>query len=127
MRRLDGADLRPVHVDGRLHPWEWRRDGGAILKLDGIDHSCGHDLVGAQDILWDVAGACVEFHLSAEEVLALGRAVSVRPEHIAPMAACYAAFQAALLSLPATGEEVPRLSRRRAYYRDALARLVRPA
>ena len=132
--RVDGllARFRPagehkVHVDGRLHPWEWRLEGGAIVKLDAIDHSCGHDLVGAQDILWDVAGARIEFDLEPSQLATLARTVSVSPQDVLPVAACYAAFQAGLLSLPASREEAPRLSRRRAMYRDRLMRVLREA
>jgi hypothetical protein len=55
-------------TDNRLHQWEWLiRDDGSILKTDAIDHCSAHDLVGCQDIAWDVAGAIVEFDFSASE------------------------------------------------------------
>lgn len=55
------ASRRPHAIDGRLHPWEWLVvEGGRLLKTDGVDHACGHDLVGVQDLAWDVAGAQIE-------------------------------------------------------------------
>jgi hypothetical protein len=89
---------RRVHVDGRLQPWEWlRRPDGALLKTDALDHSCGHDLVGCQDIAWDVAGAVVEFGLSPDERQALAASVDrpVDPALIDLFQVCYPAFQAA--------------------------------
>lgn len=121
-RTLERADLRPVHVDARLHPWEWREGPLGAVKLDGLDHSCGHDLIGAQDIAWDVAGASVEFGLSADEARGLATWASADPEHVRPLAACYAAFQAGLWSLAGAAGE-PEI-RRRDVYRAALNRLA---
>ena len=36
-----------------------------LLKTDALDHSEGHDLIGCQDIAWDVVGAATELELSA--------------------------------------------------------------
>jgi hypothetical protein len=124
LARFRPAGEQKVHVDGRLHPWEWRLEGRAIVKLDAIDHSCGHDVVGAQDILWDVAGACIEFDLKPGQIATLARAASASPGDVLPVAACYAAFQAGLLSLPASREEAPRLSRRRGLYHHRLMRVI---
>ena len=67
--RLDALgtpDLAPVRIDGRLHAWEWLvLADGSLLKTDAIDQAAGHDLIGCQDIAWDVAGAAVEFALSS--------------------------------------------------------------
>jgi hypothetical protein len=53
--------VQPVRTDGRLHAHEWLRlPGGRLLKADALDHHRGHDLIGAQDIAWDEAGAAVE-------------------------------------------------------------------
>ncbi|WP_237479632.1 hypothetical protein [Lichenibacterium dinghuense] len=82
--RLDGWEARlpalaraarPVAVDGRLAPHEWLHGGGTLLKSDALDHCCGHDLVGCQDVAWDVAGAAVEWDLSDAEAEALRAAV----------------------------------------------------
>jgi hypothetical protein len=47
-----------------------------VLKADAVDHAAAHDLIGCQDVAWDVAGAAVEFGLSAGEAEALRRGVS---------------------------------------------------
>ncbi|NEX92530.1 hypothetical protein [Caulobacter sp. 17J65-9] len=60
--------VRPVQVDARLHRWEWLvAPEGRRLKTDALDHAGGHDLVGAQDLAWDLAGAAVEFDLPEHE------------------------------------------------------------
>jgi hypothetical protein len=60
LARLEEA-RRPHAIDGRLHAWEWLVvEGDRLLKTDAVDHACGHDLVGVQDLAWDVAGAQVE-------------------------------------------------------------------
>src|SRR5690606_7238055 len=49
---------RPCATDGRLHRWEWiALPDGRLYKTDAVDHALGHDLVGEQDIAWDLAGA----------------------------------------------------------------------
>ncbi|THD80660.1 MAG: hypothetical protein E7812_07995 [Phenylobacterium sp.] len=63
---------RPIHVDGRLHRWEWLTlPDGRLIKTDALDHSAGHDLVGCQDVAWDVAGARVELDLDDDETAEL--------------------------------------------------------
>jgi len=60
--------LRPVDTDNRLHRWEWlATDDGRFLKTDALDHNGAHDLIGCQSIAWDIAGASVEFDLTAGE------------------------------------------------------------
>jgi len=90
---------RPVEVDARLHAWEWlAAPDGRLWKCDAIDHCDGHDLVGCQDVAWDLAGAAVELDLADDEVRAVRRriqaaGVSVEPESLAFYRACYLAFQ----------------------------------
>ena len=60
--------LRRTETDNRLHVWEWLiRPDGRLLKTDALDHHAAHDLVGCQDVAWDVAGAVVELDLSPPE------------------------------------------------------------
>ena len=94
-RRLERiqAASRPVHIDGRLHRWEWLNGPGGVLKTDAVDHSQSHDLIGPQDIAWDVAGAVVEFDLSAAERSALLTATPGDPELCGFMTAAYLGFQ----------------------------------
>ena len=121
--RLRGlaAVARPVAIDGKLHAYEWLVDGrGRWIKTDALDHCCGHDLIGYQDIAWDVAGAAVVFELSDEETERLRRNVesegrrSCHPDLVAFFRIAYAAFQVGVVSL-ARGrenrEEAARLDR----------------
>ncbi|MDB5446451.1 MAG: hypothetical protein JWQ97_1768 [Phenylobacterium sp.] len=103
--RLEAAaaapPARPVHIDGRLHAWEWRlTPDDLLLKTDAVDHSCAHDLVGCQEIGWDVAGARLEFDLDDEETAhlcdAVEQATGERPDpaRLAFFDFAYPAFQA---------------------------------
>jgi hypothetical protein len=113
---------RPVETDNRLHAWEWLvRSDGRLLKCDALDHHAGHDLVGCQDIAWDVVGATVELELpgSAQARLcavverAAGRALD--PQLIALLTPCYLAFQLGSWTMAAAAapgpEEAARLRR----------------
>jgi hypothetical protein len=89
-----------VETDNRLDRHEWLRlADGRLLKADALDHVAAHDLVGAQDVAWDVAGAAVEFDLTARETAALAAAVGRRaerlvdPELLEFMTAAYQAFR----------------------------------
>jgi hypothetical protein len=129
---LEGLERRQpglvrVHVDGRLHPWEWRLGPAGLCKLDGLDHSCGHDLVGAQPIAWDVAGAAVEFDLTPVETAGLALRAGADDGQVFPLMAAYAAFQGGLWSSAGRGSddaEAERLEVRRRRYRATLHRLA---
>lgn len=117
-RRLQALPLgrarpRPVHADGRMHREKWI----AGLKLDALDHSEAHDLVGCQDIAWDVAGAALELGLSPAETVALARTAGADPVMLALFETCYPAFQAGLWTM--AGDPA-----RAASYRDRLAALA---
>jgi hypothetical protein len=57
-----------VRTDNKLERCEWlRAAGGRLIKTDALDHHCGHDLIGCQDVAWDIAGAIAEFDLDAEQ------------------------------------------------------------
>ncbi|ACG78505.1 conserved hypothetical protein [Phenylobacterium zucineum HLK1] len=100
---------RPVQVDARLHAWEWLRTaGGRLLKTDALDHACAHDLVGCQDIAWDVAGAAVELGLSEPEVRALAQAAGADMRLVAFHRLAYPAFQAGLWTFAGETAEVAR-------------------
>jgi hypothetical protein len=78
--------VRPVRTDGRLQAHEWLRlPDRRLLKADALDHHRGHDLIGAQDIDWDEAGAMVELGLqlpSANPALAAFYRVAYCAFHI---------------------------------------------
>jgi hypothetical protein len=89
-----------VRTDNRMDAHKWLRlPGRRLLKTDALDHHCAHDLVGAQDIAWDVAGAAVEFDLDPRERRFLaaeaGRAARrlVDPELLDLMTLAYLAFR----------------------------------
>jgi hypothetical protein len=62
------ARVARVRTDNRLDRGKWLRlPGGRLLKTDALDHHCAHDLIGCQDMAWDVVGATAEFDLDAGE------------------------------------------------------------
>ena len=131
----DAATLEPhvrrVRTDNRLHAFEWIRRGDDLLKADAVDHCEAHDLIGCQDLAWDVAGASVEHDLAPAERDDLRRGIAAAgapaPDAalVAWMIPCYLAFQFGLWSTAAApeGTERARQSRVRRY-EDGLARLV---
>jgi hypothetical protein len=85
--------------DGRLAPHEWIDTGDEILKVDAAGHVHDHTAVGRQSLLWDVAGAAVEWRLEHNTACDLAFAVgaSRMPRVvIAYYCAAYAAFRAGL-------------------------------
>jgi hypothetical protein len=87
-----------VRTDNRLHAWEWLVTNDGFLKLDAVDHCCAHDLVGCQDIAWDLAGGIAEHDLQADEIVLLGEllkreGVEVDRELTSMLLPCYLVFQ----------------------------------
>ncbi|MBX6322351.1 MAG: hypothetical protein IRY94_11030, partial [Rhodospirillaceae bacterium] len=134
--RLEG-EIRRVVTDNRMHAWEWLcLPDGRVLKADAVDHHAAHDLVGCQDVAWDVAGAVVELALGPAELARLravleacwGRSLS-RPL-LEAMLPCYASFQLgchalaaeALASVPAERARLERAARRYACRLEAMLR-----
>ncbi|GAA4011579.1 hypothetical protein GCM10022280_06490 [Sphingomonas swuensis] len=88
------ARVRPVTIDGRLAAHEWLRlPSGQLLKADALDHHQAHDLVGCQDLAWDVAAAAIELDLARSEVTALEKLLGCDPELLAFYRIAYAAFR----------------------------------
>lgn len=113
---LLSARLRPVRIDGRMHAWEWLAlPDGTILKADALDHDDAHDLVGCQDIAWDVAGAWVELDLTREEARRLCARAGADEALLAAFEIAYLAFQAGAWTMardaaaPAEREGIKRL------------------
>jgi hypothetical protein len=68
----DFPAFETVAVDGRMLPHEWiETSTGDFWKTDALDHYDDHFFPGCQDIAWDIAGAIVEFRMSAEQESAL--------------------------------------------------------
>jgi hypothetical protein len=89
-----------MEIDGRLHAWEWLvTPDGSLLKTDALDHARAHDLVGCQDVVWDIAGARVELALNDAEVARLCTVVEhaggapVERGLLPVMTLCYLGFQ----------------------------------
>jgi hypothetical protein len=93
-----GRSARPIAVDGKLEPWEWLvLPSGELTKTDALQHAEGHDLVGCQDVAWDVAGAQVELELDAGEAEELaGRVRRATADPLQP--AVVAFYEAAYLA-----------------------------
>lgn len=126
--------LRRVFTDNRLQAWEWiETPDGRVLKTDALDHCVSHDLIGCQDVAWDIVGGAVELGLSAEEREELRGRVAAIAEVDVPrldfFEACYLAFQMGAYHMAAEAtvfwpEEQARLAARAAFYRQSLARLL---
>lgn len=100
--------VRRAQTDNRLHLWEWLQAAdGRLLKTDAYDHCDAHDLIGCQDIAWDVAGAACEFDLSGPELDSLLRRLSwenvaIDRDLLHFFKPCYLAFQFAAHQLAAS-------------------------
>jgi hypothetical protein len=98
--------VRRIRTDNRLDRPEWLRTvDGRLLKTDAVDHHCGHDVIGCQDLAWDVAGTISEFHLDprqAEELVTLTQHAAGRivdPDLLSLYRLAYAAFRRGLLEM----------------------------
>ena len=103
----DPQHLHPIPccTDNRMHTWEWLKSGQTWLKLDATDHQTAHDLVGCQDIAWDLAGAAVEMDMSETQrnalILALGQRIGrqIESDFVTAMELCYLGFQIGLWTM----------------------------
>ena len=85
---------RPVLTDNQPHAWEWLvLPDGRILKADALDHHRANDLVGPQDIAWDLAGTAVELDLDGDERDRLAGVLAVDPLQLDFNTLAYLAFQ----------------------------------
>ncbi|WP_426756515.1 hypothetical protein [Myxococcus sp. Y35] len=142
MPRLGALErmVRRTVTDNRMHAWEWLvLPGGRLLKADAVDHHRGTDLVGCQDLAWDLAGAAVELSLDDAEVAALCAVVERHKGRLPPLELlrfhrqAYLAFQLGDHVLAAEShdaeapEEATRLRRAAARYAELLRRELAPA
>lgn len=71
--------VQRVCTDNKLDREEWLRAvDGCLIKTDALDHHRAHDLIGCQDVAWDVAGAAAEFDLTNAEIDRLAAIVEHR-------------------------------------------------
>jgi hypothetical protein len=136
-RLADAADLQTrvhrVWTDNRLHRHEWLvLEGGRLMKTDALDHGIAHDLVGCQDLAWDVAGAVIEFGLTTDEARALcarlkAEGCSVDADVLDFLIPCYLAFQLGVCTMAAQAagaDDTHRLRNAAEGYRRQLALLL---
>jgi hypothetical protein len=131
-----GFSFPRVATDNRLHAWEWREtEDGRIVKTDALDHAFGHDLIGCQNIAWDVAGASVEFGLTTDQRESLARQVELAAGELLDrrlldcLLPCYLAFQLGYYTLAAEAvsfdeEEQERLRHHAETYGRSLRRFA---
>lgn len=123
-----------IETDNRMHPWEWIELEGRWLKTDGVDHAHAHDLVGCQDLGWDLAGARFELGLDPDDCARLDRVVSALGARLPPpdlrafLERAYLAFQLGAWTMAgdatADPEERQRTDARVGFYRSALSALL---
>jgi hypothetical protein len=96
----------PVRTDNKLDLHEWlRTPSGTVLKTDALDHHQAHDLVGCQDVAWDLAGAIAEFDLDHSQSRKLAAFVEecahrrVDPDLLSFYRIAYLAFRLGLARL----------------------------
>lgn len=127
------ARVMPIETDSRLHAWEWLMQEDRFLKTDAVDHHAAHDLVGCQDVAWDIAGATVELSLSDKEELTLIgqlRAAGVRLDEdlLRFLKPCYLAFQMGYFRMALDdsreADDRPPLEAARARYEAGLTRWI---
>jgi len=125
-----------TYGDGRMAPWEWvQTSSGSLVKTDCFGHDVDHTIVGRQSVLWDVAGAVVEWELDRAGELKLCRCLESHgivtpPKVLHFYKMCYAAFRLGMVSLEAgyrgSVEEERRVSCARDFYARSLSALLMP-
>ena len=134
------AEAEPVRIDGKLDCHEFLKiPDGRFVKTDALDHHAAHDLIGCQDIYWDVAGATIEWILSRAETEFLCDQIDracrfARPrETLGFYLMAYTAFRlgAATMSVEALAQvnpaEARRFQRRVQFYRETAQALLQSA
>ena len=123
-------------TDSRLDRHEWlTMPDGRLLKSDAVDHCEAHDLIGCQDVAWDVAGASVEFDLDPSETAYVAAEVGryaghvVDPELLEFLTLAYLAFRIGQTVLGAElastcAADRRRLTARQVAYEGRLRRLL---
>lgn len=126
----------PTYRDGRMAPHEWlRTPPGALVKTDCGGHDADHTLVGHQSVLWDLAGAVVEWNLGEDAARLLREAyqsaggVLAPPDVLAFYQMAYCAFRVGQCALAADmlahdPQEQARLRVARACYQAQLLCLL---
>jgi hypothetical protein len=127
--RVPGLETRrAVIADGRMLPHEWLLvPGGLIMKTDAATHGDDHFFPGPVDIAWDLAGAIVEWGMTADAAQYMldryrRRSGDDPRGRISAYLLAYAVFRMALCSMAAFAlhgsSEEQRLRRAATHYRN---------
>lgn len=131
LEKIPALDVvRPVIADGRMMPHEWLDAEGAALKVDAASHGDDHFFPGPTDVAWDLAGAIVEWQMSAAaRRVFVDRYARASGDHgvegrLGPYLVAYALFRAGMCRLAAQAmrgsEEADRLSAEERHYHAVL-------
>jgi hypothetical protein len=124
----------PVISDARMQPYKWvSTHDGKYYKVDGHGDGDGHLLPGPCDACWDLAGAIVEWRMSASQSAELVAAYEAQTRdrvhrRLPNYLIAYCALRVGALSLAALSagaDEAPRIERAHTDYRAALGYLLR--
>ncbi len=126
----------PSAGDGHLAPHEWifAAESEQLLKLDCEGHFGDHTAVGPQPILWDVAGALIEWGLDRQNAAPFFHAleharIDVSSEALQFYLLGYAAFRMGLMSIALSQESDPnehsRLQIGFYFYQNKLTQLLK--
>jgi hypothetical protein len=96
--RVKASEEMPCYGDGRLGPHEWLRSGDRLTKTDVWGHDFDHTCIGTQSLLWDIAGALLEWQMTGAEASAFCKELHTagllwRDEELAFYKAAYRAFR----------------------------------
>jgi hypothetical protein len=121
--------------DGRLAPHEWVRTAdGQIFKTDSYGHDSDHTIIGKQSVLWDVAGAIIEWDLTPEQTAVLTASlhstIEISLDTLTFYLLAYAAFRMGQCTFCAgmvEGDERTRLQGAATFYLKKLALFLEQA
>lgn len=120
--------VAPRYGDGRLAPHEFvRAHDGSLIKTDVGGHDCDHTVIGTQPMLWDIAGAIVEWALDGSRSAALCErlGLAITEPSLRFYRAAYSAFRAGMFWIsPGDEFEKTRSAAAIDFYRAALQRAI---
>ena len=147
LEQSDWVRQARTYGDGHLAPHEWlRTQEGKLHKTDCIGYAPDHTVIGRQAVVWDIAGAFVEWQLQEADAAPLLEAAqttlqslmpkgtdldaAIPPDILRAYQLAYAAFRAGQTHLCANMSgydpaEQARLWQAYHFYKETLARLMR--
>jgi hypothetical protein len=134
MEAAEQNEIPFSYGDGQMEPHQWiRTPAGELFKIDCTRNGGERTIIGRQSLLWDVAGALIEWDLdphAAGPLLApiLDHGIRIDPQALAFYQAAYAAHRLGLvhasLEHPGSAAEKGRLMDACDFYRNKLQELV---